>query len=103
VREACEKSLGRLRTDVIDLYYIHRVDPSVLIEDTIGAMSELVREGKVRFLGICEAGAGAAAVARSLANLDRASRTAGRNISEFHISAGVGPDGRPLPSTAGGL
>ena len=45
----------------------------------------------------------AAAVARSLANLDRASRTAGRNISEFHISAGVGPDGRPLPSTAGGL
>ena len=57
VREACEKSLGRLKTDVIDLYYIHRVDPTVPIEDTIGAMSELVREGKVRFLGICEAGA----------------------------------------------
>jgi aryl-alcohol dehydrogenase-like predicted oxidoreductase len=57
VHEACEKSLGRLRTDVIDLYYIHRVDPTVPIEDTIGAMSELVREGKVRFLGICEAGA----------------------------------------------
>jgi aryl-alcohol dehydrogenase-like predicted oxidoreductase len=56
VREACEKSLGRLKTDVIDLYYIHRVDPTVPIEDTIGAMSELVREGKVRFLGICEAG-----------------------------------------------
>src|SRR5262249_30953994 len=48
---------GRLKTDVIDLYYIHRVDPTVPIEDTIGAMSELVREGKVRFLGICEAGA----------------------------------------------
>lgn len=47
VHEACEKSLGRLRTDVIDLYYIHRVDPTVPIEDTIGAMSELVREGKV--------------------------------------------------------
>ena len=45
------------RTDVIDLYYIHRVDPTVPIEDTIGAMGELVREGKVRFLGICEAGA----------------------------------------------
>src|SRR6201987_5366354 len=57
VREACEKSLGRLKTDVIDLYYIHRVDQSIPIEDTIGAMSELVREGKVRFLGICEAGA----------------------------------------------
>src|SRR5215471_4557009 len=57
VREACEKSLGRLKTDVIDLYYIHRVDATVPIEDTIGAMSELVREGKVRFLGICEAGA----------------------------------------------
>ena len=57
VHEACEKSLGRLRTDVIDLYYIHRVDPTVPIEDTIGAMSKLVHEGKVRFLGICEAGA----------------------------------------------
>ena len=57
MREACEKSLGRLKTDVIDLYYIHRVDPTVPIEDTIGEMSKLVREGKVRFLGICEAGA----------------------------------------------
>src|SRR6516162_8613906 len=57
VREACEKSLGRLKTDVIDLYYIHRVDPTVPIEDTIVAMSKLVREGKVRFFGICEAGA----------------------------------------------
>ena len=44
VREACEKSLGRLKTDVIDLYYIHRVDPTVPIEDTIGAMSKLVCE-----------------------------------------------------------
>ena len=57
VREACEKSLKRLETDVIDLYYIHRVDPTVPIEDTVGAMSELVRQGKVRHLGICEAGA----------------------------------------------
>src|SRR5712691_7979305 len=57
VREACEKSLKRLQTDVIDLYYIHRVDPSVPIEDTVGAMSELVHQGKVRHLGICEAGA----------------------------------------------
>ena len=56
VREACEKSLKRLATDVIDLYYIHRVDPTVPIEDTVGAMNELVRAGKVRHLGICEAG-----------------------------------------------
>ena len=57
VRLACEKSLARLATDVIDLYYIHRVDPRVPIEDTVGAMSKLVGEGKVRFLGISEAGA----------------------------------------------
>jgi aryl-alcohol dehydrogenase-like predicted oxidoreductase len=57
VREACEKSLKRLKTDVIDLYYIHRIDPTVPIEDTIGAMAELKRQGKVRHLGICEAGA----------------------------------------------
>ncbi|HEY1300898.1 MAG TPA: aldo/keto reductase [Stellaceae bacterium] len=54
---ACERSLARLQTDVIDLYYIHRVDPKVPVEDTVGAMSDLVRAGKVRFLGICEAGA----------------------------------------------
>jgi aryl-alcohol dehydrogenase-like predicted oxidoreductase len=57
LRECCEKSLRRLETDVIDLYYIHRVDPTVPIEDTVGAMSDLVRQGKVRHLGICEAGA----------------------------------------------
>jgi aryl-alcohol dehydrogenase-like predicted oxidoreductase len=56
VKAACERSLRRLQTDYIDLYYIHRVDPSVPIEDTVGAMSELVRDGKVRFLGISEAG-----------------------------------------------
>ncbi len=56
VKECCDKSLKRLKTDVIDLYYIHRVDADVPIEDTIGAMGELVRHGKVRYLGICEAG-----------------------------------------------
>jgi len=56
VKAACERSLGRLRTEIIDLYYIHRVDPTVPIEDTVGAMSDLVRDGKVRFLGISEAG-----------------------------------------------
>src|SRR6266567_9180335 len=57
VRACCERSLKRLETDTIDLYYIHRIDPTVPIEDTVGAMSELVRQGKVRHLGICEAGA----------------------------------------------
>ncbi|RMH69140.1 MAG: aldo/keto reductase [Gemmatimonadetes bacterium] len=57
VRSACEASLKRLGTDVIDLYYQHRVDPEVPIEETVGAMSRLVEEGKVRFLGLSEAGA----------------------------------------------
>lgn len=56
VRAACEASLVRLGTDVIDLYYLHRRDPDVPIEDTVGAMAELVREGKVRFLGLSEVG-----------------------------------------------
>jgi len=55
VRMACEASLRRLRVDVIDLYYQHRVDKTVPIEDTVGAMAELVREGKVRYLGLSEA------------------------------------------------
>jgi aryl-alcohol dehydrogenase-like predicted oxidoreductase len=56
VREAVEASLRRLRTDRIDLLYQHRVDPAVPIEETVGAMAELVREGKVCFLGLSEAG-----------------------------------------------
>lgn len=55
VRSACEASLKRLRTDVIDLYYQHRVDPETPIEDTVGAMCDLVREGKVKYLGLSEA------------------------------------------------
>jgi aryl-alcohol dehydrogenase-like predicted oxidoreductase len=56
LRKACEGSLRRLNVEVIDLYYQHRVDPETTIEETIGAMAELVREGKVRFLGLSEAG-----------------------------------------------
>ena len=56
VRQACEGSLRRLGVDVIDLYYQHRVDPETPIEETVGAMAELVRKGKVRFLGLSEAG-----------------------------------------------
>jgi aryl-alcohol dehydrogenase-like predicted oxidoreductase len=53
---ACEASLKRLGIDVIDVYFQHRVDPKVPIEDTVGAMAKLVEEGKVRYLGLCEAG-----------------------------------------------
>ena len=56
IREAVEGSLRRLETDYIDLLYQHRVDPAVPIEDVVGAMADLVREGKVRFLGLSEAG-----------------------------------------------
>jgi aryl-alcohol dehydrogenase-like predicted oxidoreductase len=54
VRESCEGSLARLGVDVIDLYYLHRIDPSTPVEETWGAMAELVRAGKVRWLGISE-------------------------------------------------
>jgi aryl-alcohol dehydrogenase-like predicted oxidoreductase len=55
VRRACDASLDRLQIDVIDLYYQHRVDTTVPIEDTVGAMADLVRAGKVRYLGLSEA------------------------------------------------
>ena len=55
LKKAVEGSLKRLQTDVIDLYYAHRVDPNVPIEDTVGAMADLVKEGKVRYLGLSEA------------------------------------------------
>ncbi|MBF2047635.1 MAG: aldo/keto reductase [Elainella sp. C42_A2020_010] len=55
VRQACDASLQRLGVDYIDLYYQHRVDPEVPIEDTVGAMAELVQQGKVRYLGLSEA------------------------------------------------
>src|SRR5690242_20373436 len=56
VRSSCEGSLKRLGVETIDLYYQHRVDPQTPIEETVGAMAELVREGKVRYLGLSEAG-----------------------------------------------
>jgi aryl-alcohol dehydrogenase-like predicted oxidoreductase len=55
VQRACEASLKRLGVEVIDLYYQHRVDPAVPIEDTVGAMAQLIAQGKVRHLGLCEA------------------------------------------------
>jgi aryl-alcohol dehydrogenase-like predicted oxidoreductase len=55
VQAACEASLKRLGIETIDLYYQHRIDPNVPIEDTVGAMARLVEQGKVRYLGLCEA------------------------------------------------
>lgn len=55
VRQCCDASLARLSVNVIDLYYLHRVDPQVPIEETVGAMAELVAKGKVRFIGLSEA------------------------------------------------
>jgi aryl-alcohol dehydrogenase-like predicted oxidoreductase len=52
VRESVDASLQRLKVDVIDLFYLHRVDPNTPIEESVGAMSELVRAGKVRYLGL---------------------------------------------------
>jgi len=57
VKRACDASLQRLGVDYIDLYYQHRVDPNVPIEETVGAMAELVQQGKVRYLGLSEASA----------------------------------------------
>src|ERR1700761_5001479 len=55
IKQAVEASLRRLKTDVIDLYYAHRIDPNVPVEEMVGAMAELVKEGKVRYLGLSEA------------------------------------------------
>lgn len=67
IKRACENSLQRLNTEVIDLYYAHRVDPNVPIEDTVGAMQDLVNAGKIRYIGLSEA---------SAEELQRASREA---------------------------
>ena len=55
IKQAAELSLKRLKVDTIDLYYAHRIDPNVPVEETVGAMAELVKEGKVRYIGLSEA------------------------------------------------
>ena len=57
VKQACDASLSRLNTDYIDLYYLHRIDPQVPLDETVGAMADLVSEGKVRYLGLSEVSA----------------------------------------------
>ncbi len=66
VKKACEASLRRLGTDYIDLYYLHRIDPEVPLAETVGAMADLVREGKVRYLGLSEVSAASLKVACSV-------------------------------------
>jgi aryl-alcohol dehydrogenase-like predicted oxidoreductase len=70
VRAACDASLRRLGVERIDLYYAHRVDPRVPIEETVGAMAELVRAGKVAYLGLCEASAEAVRRAQAVHPID---------------------------------
>src|ERR1700694_2904316 len=74
IREAVKGSLRRLQTDYIDLLYQHRVDPAVPIGDVIGAMADLVREGKVRFLGLSEAGAKQISTATPVHQISRIQR-----------------------------
>jgi aryl-alcohol dehydrogenase-like predicted oxidoreductase len=74
IRTAIEGSLRRLGTDHIDLYYQHRVDPSTPIEDTIGALAELVAEGKIRYIGLSAAGAPRSAALTPSSRSPRCSR-----------------------------
>ncbi|CAM4069486.1 Predicted oxidoreductase [Pedobacter westerhofensis] len=66
MKKAVEASLKRLQTDVIDLYYAHRIDPNIPVEETVGAMAELVKEGKVRYIGLSEASASSVRRAHSV-------------------------------------
>lgn len=94
VRAACEGSLRRLGVETIDLLYQHRVDPAVPIEETVGAMAELVREGKVRFLGLSEAGA--ATLRRAAAVHPIAALQSEYSLWERDIEAEILPTAREL-------
>jgi aryl-alcohol dehydrogenase-like predicted oxidoreductase len=84
VRRACDASLRRLQTDVIDLYQLHRVDPEVPIEETWGAMSELVAAGKVRALGLCAVGGARVAHTRRGARRSASPRSGRAGASGQH-------------------
>ncbi|WP_086157827.1 aldo/keto reductase [Streptomyces marincola] len=87
VRRACDASLRRLRTDVIDLYQLHRVDPEVPVEETWGAMAELVRAGKVRALGLCALAARGGPGASDAAGYRSALEVLSRVQQVFPVSA----------------
>ncbi len=89
IRAVVESSLQRLQTDVIDLLYQHRVDPAVPIEETVGAMAELVQAGKVRYLGLSEAGP--ATIARAHATHPISALQSGWSLWERGIEAEVAP------------
>ena len=109
VRSSCEGSLRRLKVDTIDLYYQHRVDPNTPIEETVGAMAQLVKEGKVRYLGLSEAGAANPSprprrsshhrVAKRIFPLD--ARSGGRDAAHLprtgHRPGGLQPAGPRVP------
>ena len=98
VRQACEASLRRLDVDVIDIYYQHRVDPDTPIEETVGAMAELVREGKVRYLGLSEASpetirrahAVHPITASAIGVFSVVARSRRRHVSQYAASLGIG-------------
>jgi aryl-alcohol dehydrogenase-like predicted oxidoreductase len=75
VKKAADGSLGRLKIDTIDLYYQHRLDPKVPIEETVGAMKELIEAGKVRYLGLSEVGPETLRRANSVSALCRIARS----------------------------
>src|SRR4029450_5227740 len=95
VKRACDASLRRLQTDVIDLYQLHREDPEVPVEETWGAMAELVQAGKVRALGLCAVGARAGRGPVGAA-------TGGAAARHDDPAAGAGAAGLPGERGAGG-
>ncbi|THF70882.1 aldo/keto reductase [Deinococcus sp. Arct2-2] len=94
VRAACEASLHRLGVDTIDLYYLHRPDPAVPIEETVGAMGELVQEGKVRFLGLSEASP--TTLRRAHATFPISALQTEYSLFERHVEAEILPTCREL-------
>jgi len=94
VRRSIEGSLRRLRTDHVDLYYLHRVDPRTPIEETVGAMAELVREGKVRHLGLSEASP--ATIRRAAAVHSLAALQTEYSLWTRHVEAEILPACREL-------
>lgn len=94
LKQACERSLKRLNIDTIDLYYAHRIDPNIPVEETVGAMAELVQEGKVRYLGLSEASA--ASIRRAHAVHPIAALQSEYSLLTRDVEAGILPVCREL-------